>query len=483
MLADLYTGLTTLGPNGEIIAGVASSWTISPDHKTYVFKIRPDAYWQDGTPVTSRDFLLAFKRLFALGAKAKLSGVFDAIEGKEAAAVLALPITDAALELPFEGVKTLGPKSIQFQLTKPHPFFLDLLATSQAYPVPHHHYVVYGEAWAEFENDLGNGAYQFQRHTAGEQISLTRNTRFYDHDNVSIKTVNYVQIPRDATAARLVFSGVTDISPAIPHYQVEAVSGELDGFQLYRHQRSTIYSLLLNHNEGALKDVKVRRALYLAANRELIISVMNNQQTALRNLVPPTQGYKSLVPKLLPYENALKTAQALMQSAGYSADNMLKLTFRTQQTAGAHRLAIIVKRLWRRAYVDLTIAPSNFKTLIEDLYSGNFSVIRRSWNANYADPYIYLQIYTNTHNPAVYKTPDTYLTDIFTRADNNPTERQTHMQQAELYLHNKYYTVPIFVPIAHFLVADKVKGWSNKQLSENNSRWLQVEEKSMNTPR
>src|SRR5262245_4427911 len=58
---DLYEGLVSEAPNGEIVPGVAESWTASDDGKTYVFNLRHDARWSNGDPVTSADFVYGFQ--------------------------------------------------------------------------------------------------------------------------------------------------------------------------------------------------------------------------------------------------------------------------------------------------------------------------------------------------------------------------------------------------------------------------------------
>ncbi|KJV08639.1 hypothetical protein VZ95_16485, partial [Elstera litoralis] len=60
---DLYLGLTTEAADASVIPGTAESWTISPDGTVYTFKIRNDANWSDGTPVTAEDFVYAYRRI------------------------------------------------------------------------------------------------------------------------------------------------------------------------------------------------------------------------------------------------------------------------------------------------------------------------------------------------------------------------------------------------------------------------------------
>lgn len=62
VVRDLFEGLVTEDPYGKIIPGQAESWTMSKDQKVYTFKIRDNANWSNGDPVTAHDFVFAFRR-------------------------------------------------------------------------------------------------------------------------------------------------------------------------------------------------------------------------------------------------------------------------------------------------------------------------------------------------------------------------------------------------------------------------------------
>ena len=63
IVRDMFEGLTVYNPDGKVIPGVAESWSLSDDGTVYTFKLRDNASWSDGTPVTADDFVFAFKRM------------------------------------------------------------------------------------------------------------------------------------------------------------------------------------------------------------------------------------------------------------------------------------------------------------------------------------------------------------------------------------------------------------------------------------
>ena len=62
ILRDLFEGLVGEAPDGSLVPGAAESWTISDDGLLYTFRIRADARWSNGAPVTARDFEFGLRR-------------------------------------------------------------------------------------------------------------------------------------------------------------------------------------------------------------------------------------------------------------------------------------------------------------------------------------------------------------------------------------------------------------------------------------
>ena len=120
ILRDLFEGLTTESPSGEIVPGVALRWNISRNARTYTFYLRRDLVWSNGDPLTGEDFVYSLRR-----------AVDPALAANSAR--MLLPIENAreilAGELPVEelGVSLLDEYTLQITLTGPTPYFLGLL--------------------------------------------------------------------------------------------------------------------------------------------------------------------------------------------------------------------------------------------------------------------------------------------------------------------------------------------------------------------
>ena len=83
VVGDMFVGLTTENPKAEPIPGVAESWTVSEDGKTYTFKLR-ECVWSDGTPMTAHDFVFSMQRILDPQTAAEYASLLYIIEGAEA---------------------------------------------------------------------------------------------------------------------------------------------------------------------------------------------------------------------------------------------------------------------------------------------------------------------------------------------------------------------------------------------------------------
>ncbi|MHA1559539.1 MAG: ABC transporter substrate-binding protein, partial [Alphaproteobacteria bacterium] len=149
ILRDLYEGLLTYNASGDLIPGASTSWDISDDGLTYTFSLRVTS-WSNGVPVTARDFLIAFRRLFDPATAAPDAAMFVGIRGAEEA----LSGNDSPEAI---GVRILDARTLVIELNEPDPLFLHLLARPAALPVYRNYHSV---AQIPSANHPVNGAYR-----------------------------------------------------------------------------------------------------------------------------------------------------------------------------------------------------------------------------------------------------------------------------------------------------------------------------------
>src|SRR5262245_41657265 len=128
VLRDLFEGLVMQDKDSNLIPGVAESWTVSDDGKVYTFKLRTDAVWSNGSPVTTEDFVYSLRRLEHPATAAEYASMRYVIKGAEG-------VNTGKGKPEDMGVRAIDEKTLEITLNAQTPYFLEMLTHQAAYPV------------------------------------------------------------------------------------------------------------------------------------------------------------------------------------------------------------------------------------------------------------------------------------------------------------------------------------------------------------
>jgi oligopeptide transport system substrate-binding protein len=179
ILLNLFEPLVSPDPKTLApVPGVAESWKVSKDGKTYIFKLRKNAKWSNGEPVTAQDFVYAWTRLLTPATAAEYA--YQAYYMKNGKAFNEGKLKDAA-QL---GFKARDPYTLEVQLENPTPFFLGLLSHHSLYPVSKAAIEKFGARWTRPENMVSNGAFSLEKWEMNKVVTLKKNEQYWDKANV-----------------------------------------------------------------------------------------------------------------------------------------------------------------------------------------------------------------------------------------------------------------------------------------------------------
>ena len=209
VIADFTDGLKQMNADGSTTNALCSNETVSADGLTYTFKIRDDAFWSNGDPVTADDFVFGWQR----AADPKLASEYaymlsDIGQVKNAAAVEA-----GTLPLDQLGVKAVDSKTLEVQLEVPVSYFDKILYFPTFYPVNKAFFEKCGDKYAtSADTTLSNGAFILTDYQpAAVSFKLVKNEKYYDASRIKLAGLNY-QVIKDSQQALLSYkNGDLDI--------------------------------------------------------------------------------------------------------------------------------------------------------------------------------------------------------------------------------------------------------------------------------
>jgi oligopeptide transport system substrate-binding protein len=386
MTDQLFSGLVELTPAMDVVPDVARAWEVSEGGRRYVFHLRDDARWSDGRPVTAGDFEYAWKRVLASDGATE-SGLLNTIRNARAFHSGEVPDPGGV------GVQAVDPVTLAVELEEPTGYFLHLLAMNAAYPVPQHTVEVHGESWAEVGNIVTNGPFQVEPPREEGSMTLVRNPHYHGRFTGNLERAEVLaNFEDDAAALDTYAAGGLDILHLTrrPQSQRDRARQRHAGDLVLAPPLVTVY-VAFDASRSPFDDRRVRRALVMAINRELLfdeIAAGIESLLALDGFVPP--GMPGHSPQIgLTYDP--KQARQLLAEAGYPGGRGfpgIDAFTASQMKPGAGHL----QRQWRENLgirIEWHIAE-NWARLIDRWEEQAPQMHMVGWSAGYPDPHSYL---------------------------------------------------------------------------------------------
>jgi oligopeptide transport system substrate-binding protein len=473
LLGDVMMGLTTEGPRAAPVPGAATNWDVSRDGLTWTFHLRKHV-WSDGVPVTSRDFLFAWRR--ELDPKTAAPYAYNLWVVKNAEAVSAGKLPPEAL-----GVEAPNDATLIVHLEHPAPYLAELMDHQVAWPIPWHVYLKYGNAWARPEHHVGNGPYMVKSWIPNDHVTLVKNPRFYDAVHVRIDTVNYYAITDSEAALREFRAGQFDVQNPFPNDEIDWMRANMPEALKIVPYLGTAY-IVMNVTHKPLDDIRVRRAINLAFDRESLTNrVRRIGEPPAYHIVPPgTANYPggaSLAFLTMPFSERLVKAQALMRDAGYGPAHRLRLSLLTSTNPDSKRAGAAALGMLAKIYIDLDLRSMESGVYLSTLQQHDFDLGFASWIADFNDASNFLDLLRTgageNYGGYANKAYDALLDRAQQQTDLAVRGRM--MKQAEQMALDDYAWVPVYFMVTRDVVQPYVKGWIPNIKDFNRTRWLWID--------
>lgn len=477
ILKDLYEGLTIYNATGEIVPGAAESWTVSDDGTVYIFKIKENAKWSDGTPVTADDFVFSFRRVEDPKTAAGYANILYPIKNAE-------EINRGDAKLEDLGIRAIDATTLEITLEQPTPFFLELLAHQTALPVNRASLEKNGTAFIKPGRLVSNGAFELTEHVQNDHLTVTKNLDYWDVGNVKLDKVVFYSTEDQAALVRRFESKELDLVYNFSADQIERLKILL-GEQVHITPALSTYFYSFDTRVEPFNDARVRRALSMAIDRDFLSEkIYKGAQLPAYSLVP--RGIANYgepeTPDFADWTQLDRDDKALelMNEAGYGRNGKpLSIEIRYNTNPNHERVAIAVADMWKKLFGATVMLLQNdisahYAYLKE---GGKFNVARAGWAADYADAENFLTINLKknpTFNYGRYDNPEYDALVERSYREKDPTTRAKLLHEAETLVLRDQPIAPMMNYGQLWLVSSKVHGWKDNGSNSHLSKYLSI---------
>ena len=308
IIKSLYSRLMDYKPGTtELIPDLAESYDISDDGLTYTFKLRPGVKFHNGRTMTADDVVYSINRAVDPKTQSPGASFYHSIEGYD-------DVTAGKADH-LTGVTAVDADTVKFVLANPDATFLQDLALNFASVVAKEDVDKWGPDYGHHPD--GTGAFYMSDWTLGQQIVLERNKDYYWPGQPYLDKIIF-QIGQEPLVSLLQLEqGQVDVlGDGIPPAKFNEVMNDPDLKKLVTSgpQLQTVY-ITMNVQMKPLDDVRVRKAVNMAINKDRIIKIINGRA------IPANQPLPSRIPgydkdyKGYPFDP--EQAKALLKDAGY----------------------------------------------------------------------------------------------------------------------------------------------------------------------
>lgn len=471
IILDLFEGLFTYNIQGRPVAGIIDSWKVSPDAKAWTFQIKPYLKWSDGAPLTAEDVVFSFRRLMDPKTAGQYAQLLYIVENGRAVNTGAMPVDKLGVSAPDK-------TTVVVKLDVPAPYLNELLANPFAAILPRHAVEKNGPEWIKPGMMVSGGAYALKAWSPNDRIELARNPNFHGADAVKIDRVLYMPTENLAAGLARFRAGELDMQVEFPTAQLDMLRSELP--EATRTGPSFVtYYLAFNTKTAKLGDVRVRRALALAVDREVITSrIMRAGEEPAYTFIPARianfPGWTH-VDATLTLQQRLQTAAGLLAQAGYTKDKPLKVTYSLSATEDLKRIGVAIQSMWKRVGVETELLNREGRVHFAAMKSGDYEVGFVGWAADFNDASTFLYMLQSSSinsNYSRYDNPNFEALLGKAALETNVVARGLILQQAEKTALADQPIAPLFHGVTRNLIAPHVAGWQPNPLDFYLTRYL-----------
>ena len=460
VLGHVMEGLLRYDARGELAPGVAERWQIDEGGAT--FRLRADARWSDGQPVTAHDFVFAWRMGLDPENASEYAFILYPIKHAEAVNRGEAPVTEL-------GVRALDSRTLAVEFERPIAFFDKLTAFSTYFPVREDFYrATEGRYGADADQLLYNGPFALSSWVHGQSLRLDRNPHYWDQERIRLDRINVGYITSDSNTRLNLFK---DEKIVMTGLTAENLTNALEQrWHIHRHMDGSIFFLEFNHRDGRLTGNRnLRKAMILAQDSgELVYKVTK------------TPGYlpgESLFPRFLEgvrgkfrdeypaptYRMDVPAARAHLEQARVELglDEFPPLVLLTGDNPVSNIQSEYFQAVFKRNLgLDLKIDRQIFKQRLAKMTSGEFDLVLAGWGPDYNDPLTFGDLFAswNLNNRGRYSSPEYDRQVRIAQSAMDAPTRMAAFAEMQRLIHEDVVIIPNYERGVAYVTHPRVKG-------------------------
>ena len=465
VMNEVFEGLYRLGPENEPVPGVAKEHSVSEDGLVWTFKLRDNAKWSNGKPVTAHDFVFAWRRAIdsKTGSEYGPYMMNDVIKNASQISAGKMPVDQL-------GVKAVDDYTLEVTLERPVPYFLSLMTFATFLPQNEEFVTSQGDKYAlEAENLIYNGPFKMTEWKHEEGWVLEKNPDYWDVENVRLEKINVKVVKDTATAVNLYETGQIDrVGLAAEYVDKYKNSPEFKTFL-----EPTIFYFKFNQTKNkALANVNIRKAISMAIDKQGLVDVILNNGSVVANYAVPKdfvkhpetgEDFRDKNGDMNVYnvEEAKKYWEQGLKELGVSE---LTVEILGGDTELSKKMDEYFKNQLEKNLpgLKITLKEVPFETRLDLDTKMDYEIQVAGWGPDYLDAMTFADLWVTDggHNHMGYSNPkyDKLIQDAKTTLADKPAERFEAMQEAERILMEDAAIAPIYQRGAAQLWKPYVKG-------------------------
>ena len=482
VMNNVMEGLYRLGEGDKVVPGVAEGDpTVSEDGKTYTIKLRQDAKWSNGDPVTAHDFVFAWQKVVNPDTAAEYAYMLYVIENAE-------EINSGKAKVEELGVKAVDDYTLEVKLTNAIPYFQSLLSFGTFMPQNQKFVESQGEKFGlEADTTIYNGPFTLSEWKHEESFTLTKNDQYWDKDTVKLDKINFKIVVDTNTAVNLYETGKIDRVGLT----AENVDNYKDSEEFGTEKDTSVYFLRFNQKNKALANVNIRKAIDMGYDKDAFVkTILNNGSVPAYYLVPSdfvtgpdgkdfrdANGDMNVTNK----EEAKKLWEQGLKEIGESKVTLELLNY---DGDSAKKTGEYIKEQLETTLPGITVnlKQQPFKQKLELESNGDYDFSYAGWGPDYQDPMTFIDMFVTdgAHNQMGYSNTeyDKLVKDAGTTLLSDLPARWEALQKAEKILIEQDAAIsPLYQRGLSFLMKDKVKNlYSHAFGGDYSYKWVSIEE-------